>query len=114
MYGKQLFLTIAMFCITLYVIYNTIRGIYMATVSIRMDDDTKAAFEGFCNSVGISISAAVNMFAKVTVRENRIPFEITGDPFWSKENQARLRESIAQAKAGKLTKHEISEESQNP
>ena len=109
MCGKQLFLTIAMFCITLYVIYNTFRGIYMATVSIRMDDDTKAAFERFCNSVGISVSAAVNMFAKMTVRENRIPFEITGDPFWSEENQSRLRESLAQAKAGKLTKHEISE-----
>ena len=106
---KQLLLTIAIICITFYLIYNTFRGKFMATVSIRMDDDTKAAFEGFCNSVGLSVSAAVNMFAKVTIRENRIPFEITGDPFWSEANQARLRESIAQAKAGKLTKHEISE-----
>ena len=47
------------------------------------------------------------------IRENRIPFEISGDPFWSKENQARLRKSMAQAKAGKLTLHEISEVSQN-
>lgn len=93
----------------MYVVYNTFRGIYMATVSIRMDDDTKAAFEGFCNSVGISVSAAVNMFAKMTVRENRIPFEITGDPFWSEENQARLRLSMTHAKEGKLTRHEISE-----
>ena len=106
---KQILLTSAILCITLYLIYNIFRSRYMAIVSIRMDDDTKAAFEGFCNSVGLSVSAAVNMFAKVTIRENRIPFEITGDPFWSEENQARLRESIAQAKAGKLTKHEISE-----
>ena len=109
MNGNQLFLTSAILCIIFYLIYNTIRGKNMATVSIRMDDETKAAFEGFCNSVGLSISAAVNMFAKVTVRENRIPFEITGDPFWSEENQARLRESMAQAKAGQLTKHEIPE-----
>ena len=102
-------LTSAIICITLYVIYNTYRGIYMATLSIRMDDDTKTAFEGFCNSIGLSVSAAVNMFAKVTVRENRIPFEISGDPFWSEENQARLRKSMAEAKAGKLTKHEITE-----
>ena len=113
MNGSQLLLTSAILCIILYVIYHTLRGIYMATVSIRMDDDTKAAFEGFCNSVGLSVSAAVNMFAKVTIRENRIPFEISGDPFWSKENQARLRKSMAQAKAGKLTLHEISEVSQN-
>ena len=106
---NQLFLTNTMFCITLYIIYNTFKGICMANVSIRMDDDTKAAFEGFCDSVGISVSAAINMFAKMTVRENRIPFEITGDPFWSEENQARLRLSMAHANEGKLTKHEISE-----
>ena len=109
MTGNQLFLTIAIFCIILYVINNTFRGNCMATVSIRMDDDTKAAFERFCDSVGITVSAAVNMFAKMTVRENRIPFEITGDPFWSEENQARLRLSMAHAKEGKLSKHEISE-----
>ena len=46
MNGSQLLLTSAILCIILYVIYHTLRGIYMATVSIRMDDDTKAAFEG--------------------------------------------------------------------
>ena len=52
------------------------------------------AFEEFCKSVGLTVSAAMNMFAKITLRENRIPFEINGDPFWSEENQTRLRESI--------------------
>ena len=61
----------------------------MATLSIRMNDSTKTAFEEFCDSVGLTVSAAVNIFAKIVVRENRIPFEITGstDPFWSEENQ---------------------------
>lgn len=81
----------------------------MATLSIRMNDDTKMAFEGFCESIGLTVSAAVNMFAKITLREGRIPFELAGDPFWSEENQARLRESIKHAKKGKLTKHEIPE-----
>ena len=106
---NYLYLTFAILCITFIVIFITNRGKSMATISIRMDDDTKTAFEGFCNSIGLSVSAAVNMFAKVTVRENRIPFEISGDPFWSEENQARLRKSMAEAKAGKLTKHEITE-----
>ena len=69
----------------------------MATLSIRMNDETKMAFEGFCESVGLTVSAAVNMFAKITLRQNRIPFEVEGDPFWSEENQARLRESIQHA-----------------
>lgn len=81
----------------------------MATLSIRMNDETKMAFEGFCESVGLTVSAAVNMFAKITLRQNRIPFEVEGDPFWSEENLNRLRESIQHAREGKLTKHEISE-----
>ena len=83
----------------------------MATLSIRMNDSTKTAFEEFCDSVGLTVSAAVNMFAKIVVRENRIPFEITGstDPFWSEENQTRLKLSMQHAKEGKLTKHDLSE-----
>ena len=87
----------------------TIRGIDMATLSIRMPDDTKMAFEGFCDSVGLTVSAAVNMFAKITVRENKIPFEMKGDPFWSEENQARLRESIKQIEEGKFSQHDLIE-----
>lgn len=52
----------------------------MAVVSVRMDDETKKKFEFFCGSVGITISAAVNMFAKMTVRENRLPFDVKGGP----------------------------------
>lgn len=36
----------------------------MATLSTRMDDKTKNAFEKFCDSVGLTVSAAVNLFAK--------------------------------------------------
>ncbi|MBQ9229482.1 MAG: type II toxin-antitoxin system RelB/DinJ family antitoxin [Eubacterium sp.] len=53
----------------------------MATtnVNIRMDEATKIEFNNFCNEIGISVSAAFNMFAKTVVREHRIPFEITTD-----------------------------------
>lgn len=81
----------------------------MATLSIRMDDFTKTAFEGFCESIGLTVSAAVNMFAKIAVRENRIPFDISGDPFWSEENQARLRKSIKQIEEGKCAVHDLIE-----
>lgn len=74
-----------------------------------MDDNTKMAFEGFCESVGLTVSAAVNMFAKITLRQGRIPFEVEGDPFWSEENQARLRESIKQIDEGKFSQHELVE-----
>ena len=81
----------------------------MATMSIRTNDEKKYAFEGFCESIGITVSAAVNMFMTACLRESRIPFELKADPFWSEENQARLQLSAEHARQGKLTKHEISE-----
>ena len=50
----------------------------MSVVCVRMDDDTKKQFETFCRSVGITVSAAVNMFAKMTIREDRLPFDVRG------------------------------------
>ncbi len=48
-------------------------------VNIRMEPETKAAFEQFCNEIGLSVSTAFNIFAKKVVREQRIPFELTTD-----------------------------------
>ena len=81
----------------------------MATMSIRTNDERKYSFEGFCESIGITVTSAVNMFITACLRENRIPFEIKADPFWTEENQTRLRLSLEHAKQGKLTKHEINE-----
>ncbi len=46
-------------------------------VNIRIDEATKIAFEKFCQEIGLSVSAAFNIFAKTVVREQRIPFELT-------------------------------------
>ena len=51
----------------------------MATVSIRMNADLKKQFEAFCDDMGLTMTSAFNMFAKKTVREYRIPFEIGGE-----------------------------------
>ena len=48
-------------------------------VNIRMDEDTKVAFDRFCENIGLSVSAAFNVYAKTVVREQRIPFEIKMD-----------------------------------
>lgn len=50
----------------------------MAVVSVRMDDEVKKKFEIFCDSIGISVSAAVNMFARMALREERLPFDVRG------------------------------------
>lgn len=51
-----------------------------SVLSVRMDSDTKAAFAAFCEEVGMSVSTAINLFARQTLRERRIPFEISTEP----------------------------------
>lgn len=44
--------------------------------SVRMDENLKDDFEKMCDSFGISMAAAINLFATAVVNERRIPFEI--------------------------------------
>jgi DNA-damage-inducible protein J len=41
-----------------------------------MDPDIKKQFDAFCAEVGMNPSTAFNMFARVVVRERRLPFEV--------------------------------------
>lgn len=50
-----------------------------ANINIRMDANLKKQFEAFCADMGMSMTTAINIFARKAVRENRIPFEISGD-----------------------------------
>ncbi len=45
-----------------------------AVLSVRMDEETKRAFADFCDQIGMSVSTAINMFARQTLRERRLPF----------------------------------------
>lgn len=51
----------------------------MATVNvtIRMDENLKKQADELFSDLGLSLSAAITMFAKQAVREQRIPFEVT-------------------------------------
>ncbi len=46
-------------------------------VNIRMDSDLKRQLDLFCSEIGITASAAFNIFAKAVVRQQRIPFELS-------------------------------------
>lgn len=54
----------------------------MATVNvtIRMDEQLKRQADELFSDFGLTLNAAINMFAKQAVREQRIPFEITRQP----------------------------------
>lgn len=50
----------------------------VATIIARIDADDKRNFSAFCSSVGLNVSVAINIFIKTVLRENRIPFDISG------------------------------------
>lgn len=51
------------------------------TLNVRVDANDKKNFEEFCNSVGINVSTAVNMFIKAVLREQKLPFEIKSNTY---------------------------------
>ncbi|MCL2083535.1 MAG: type II toxin-antitoxin system RelB/DinJ family antitoxin [Oscillospiraceae bacterium] len=72
------------------------------TLNVRMDENVKKALEEFCISVGMNTSVAVNMFAKAVIREQRLPFDIVADPFYSNANKEHLRRSLEQIERGSI------------
>lgn len=79
-------------------------------VNIRMEESLKREFDKFCSDVGMSMTTAICIFAKKTVKEQKIPFEITADPFYSSENIKRLEKAINDLNNNKGTKHELMED----
>ena len=78
-------------------------------VNIRMDSQLKKQFETFCTNVGMNMSTAFNVFAKTSVRLQKIPFEITAstDSFYSEPNMNVLLKSIRQLEEGKGVEHDL-------
>lgn len=85
----------------------------MATTSItiRMDEDLKKQAETLFNEIGMNMTTAFTVFAKAAVRQQKIPFEIAADPFYSETNMNRLKKAVADINSGKakLTEHELIE-----
>ena len=77
------------------------------TLRVRMEDSLKSDFDKVCNELGLSMTTAITMLAKKMTREKRLPFEVSVDPFYSEENLARLRRSIAQMESTGGTVHEV-------
>jgi DNA-damage-inducible protein J len=87
--------TKACFCAIIVLILSKIKErsgrMALSTLTARVDEADKSAFDSFCNSLGLTTSAAINMYVKAVLRERRIPFEIRqDDPFYSASNQVYI------------------------
>ena len=78
-----------------------------AMVNFRMDEKLKKSMESTCKKMGLTATAAYTMFAAAVTREQRIPFEITVDPFYSNTNMARLRKNISEMESTGGTIHKV-------
>ena len=78
-------------------------------VNFRMDVAMKAELEELCQELGMNMTTAFNIFAKKMIRERRIPFDVSVDPFYSKSNMEHLKRGIEALNAGKGVEHDIIE-----
>lgn len=82
----------------------------MANINIRIDDKLKKEAENIFSELGLTLTAATNVFYKQVVRCGGIPFELRiPDPFYSAENQMRLQKSVQEANAGKIVSKTMDE-----
>jgi DNA-damage-inducible protein J len=78
-------------------------------VNFRMDVAMKAELEELCQELGMNMTTAFTIFAKKMIRERRIPFDVSVDPFYSKSNMEHLKRGIEALNAGKGVEHDIIE-----
>ncbi len=73
----------------------------MTQINFRIDDAVKERAESALKDMGLTMSAAITMFLTKVGRERRIPFEITADPFYSKDNIDYLENVMSDVKEGR-------------
>jgi DNA-damage-inducible protein J len=100
-------------------------------INIRMDASLKKQAEELFSELGINMTTAFNIFVRQTVRQRRIPFEISAetktpdgrviregviipkgeenDPFYSVANIRHLTKAMKDCDEGKMTVHELIE-----
>ena len=84
----------------------------MSTISVRLNTEDKTMFEDFCNSVGMNVSTAVSMFVKNVITNQKLPFAVERDLFYSTENMEYLKTTINDIESGKmkLLSHDLIED----
>ena len=76
----------------------------MKTVTLRLEDDVKEQLDCMLEKMGMNIATFYNIYTMKSLREKRIPFEITApeDPFYSESNMERIKQSVKQVEKGKV------------
>ncbi len=84
----------------------------MSTITLRIDDEEKKRLDMALDNIGMNISTFYAIYTKRFLADMKIPFEIKyneTDPFYSDENQARLKGSIDRLEKGHGEEHDLIE-----
>ena len=76
----------------------------MTAVTLNLEDGIKRELDVLVENMGMNLSTFFMIYIKKSLRERKIPFEITAptDPFFSERNMERLRESEQQFREGNV------------
>lgn len=74
----------------------------MKTVTLRMEDNVKDDLDEMLASMGMNIATFYNIYTLRTLRDRKIPFDITApvDPFYSESNMAQIKKAQNQIQNG--------------
>jgi len=81
-------------------------------INFRMDSELKSSMEKTCSELGLTMTTAFTIFAKKMTREQRIPFDVSVDPFYSQSNINYLKQVVKDIESGNavLKKHDLIED----
>ena len=70
--------------------------VVLATITVRVDDETKEEAEVILSDIGINVTTLFNACLKALVRERRVPFELASSEYTlRKVIKKKLEESQA-------------------
>ncbi len=74
----------------------------MAIINLRIDEKDKKEFNDLCDCLGLSMSTAINIFIKQSIRNKRLPLDLSTDSFYSESNIKYLEKKLNDYKDKKL------------
>lgn len=83
----------------------------MTQINFRVDEEVKENAERALKAMGLTMSSAITMFLVKVGNEQRIPFEITADPFYSDKNIRYLEKIVCDINKGtaNFSEHQLAE-----
>ena len=78
--------------------------------TFKIDRTTRDQFEKFCDTIGISMSAAINGLVKQTIRDQKLSFSAIDENGFTPEESQELLRRIADLRRGKTERHDLIED----